>query len=127
MWVSTVISCSVALFASALMVILAPLVADKALHDQSMTPLVRDGALLVLFSSIAGAQSGILAGMEAFKSIAKANLARGLVCIPLVVLGAKMFNVRGTVWGLLPLPLLLALCVEMVPLRVRYPEGYPSS
>jgi O-antigen/teichoic acid export membrane protein len=98
--VSTVISCSVALFASALMVILAPLVADKALHDQSMTPLVRDGALLVLFSSIAGAQSGILAGMEAFKSIAKANLARGLVCIPLVVLGAKMFNVRGTVWGL---------------------------
>jgi O-antigen/teichoic acid export membrane protein len=82
------------------MVILAPLVAEKALHDQSMTPLVRDGALLVLFNSIAGAQSGIFAGLEAFKSMAKVNLVRGLVCVPLTVLGATMFNVRGVVWGL---------------------------
>ena len=97
---STLLSCGVALFATALMAILAPLVADKALHDQSMTPLIRDGALLVLFSSIAGAESGVLAGLESFKSIAKVNLVRGLVCIPLTVLGAKMFGVRGTVWGL---------------------------
>jgi O-antigen/teichoic acid export membrane protein len=54
----------------------------------------------VLFNSVAGAQSGVFAGLEAFRCVAIVNLVRGLICVPLTLLGATMFNVRGAVWSL---------------------------
>jgi O-antigen/teichoic acid export membrane protein len=85
---------SVALF------IFAPILAARTLAAPHLVLEFRIGALLLLCNALNGAQTGALCGFEAFKSIAHANLMRGLFSFPLTVGGGLWWRLPGAVCGL---------------------------
>lgn len=82
------------------MLMLAPWFAQHTLAAPQLTGLIRVGSVLLLLGSVNGAQAGALAGFEAFRTIARVNLACGLLSFPLMVGGAWWFGLLGAVWGL---------------------------
>lgn len=79
----------------------APWLAAKTLAAPHLSGLLQFGALLLFLSGINGAQTGALAGFEAFKAIARINLISGALTFPLMVAGAWYWGVAGAVWGLI--------------------------
>jgi O-antigen/teichoic acid export membrane protein len=79
---------------------LAPWFAQHTLAAPHLTGFLRVGSVLLLLGSVNGAQTGALSGFEAFKTIARVNLACGLLSFPLMVGGAWWFGLLGAVWGL---------------------------
>jgi O-antigen/teichoic acid export membrane protein len=55
---------------------------------------------LAFFGAINGAQTGALAGFEAFKTIAVVNVIAGVASFPLIVFGVWAGGLQGAVWGL---------------------------
>lgn len=82
------------------MLICAPWFAQKTLAAPQLAGLLRVGSILLLVGSVNGAQTGALAGFEAFKTIARVNLICGLLNFPLMVGGAWWFGLEGAVGGL---------------------------
>ena len=85
---------------AALLLALAPWLASRTLAAPHLSGLLRLGSLLLLFGAINGAQTGALAGFEAFRRIAKINLAVGLATFPLMVGGVWGWGLEGAVTGL---------------------------
>lgn len=85
--------------------IFAPLLASHTINAPQLAGELRIGAVILFFSALNGAQTGALAGFEAFKTIALLNLWVGLISFPLLVGGAHFGGLRGAVW---------ALCANMV-------------
>lgn len=81
----------------ALMAVLAPWLAAVSLGAPSLTGALRLGCLLLVVSAVQGAQAGALAGLEAFRAVARNNVIRGIVGIPLGILGAWWGGVPGAV------------------------------
>ena len=81
------------------LLIFAPWLARHTLAAPEMTDLLRAGSLLLLLGGVNGAQTGALAGFEAFKTIARINLFAGLLAFPITLAGAR-FGVTGSVWAL---------------------------
>ncbi|HRT06908.1 MAG TPA: oligosaccharide flippase family protein [Candidatus Paceibacterota bacterium] len=79
---------------------LAPWLAERTLAAPHLAPLLRSASLLLLFSAVNGAQTGALAGFEAFKRIAGINFYAGLASFPLLVGGVWWRGLEGAVWGL---------------------------
>jgi O-antigen/teichoic acid export membrane protein len=82
-------------------------IAERTLHAPELTAALRIGAVLLFFNAMNGMQIGTLSGFEAFRAIARLNLLRGLMTFPLVIAGAKVFGLEGTVAALGA----VALCV----------------
>lgn len=80
--------------------IFAPWVATHTISAPHLVGELRIGAFILLLNAVNGAQTGALAGFEAFKSIAKANFLTGLVSFPLLVGGAFFLGLRGAVLAL---------------------------
>jgi O-antigen/teichoic acid export membrane protein len=78
----------------------APLLARRTLADPAMAPLLQIASLLLLLSGVNGAQTGALAGFEAFKTIARVNLTAGLLAFPVTLACAWWGGVPGAVWAL---------------------------
>lgn len=87
------------LMALALM-LAAPTLANNSLASPEMTGPLRLSALSLLLNAIVGAQSGALAGLEAFRAIARINILAGLANAPLMVGGALLGGLNGAIWGL---------------------------
>jgi len=87
------------LFAAALFVLAAPL-ASRTLAEPLLAGLLRVGAVLLFTGAVNGAQMGVLAGFEAFRAIAVANLVSGLIALPLLVGGAHAGGLCGGVVAL---------------------------
>jgi O-antigen/teichoic acid export membrane protein len=79
---------------------LAPWLASRTLAAPQLGGLLRIGSLMLLLGAVTGAQTGALAGFEAFKRIAQINLASGLAAFPLMVGGAYVGGLEGALWGL---------------------------
>ncbi len=79
----------------------APWLAAKTINAPQLAPAIRIGAFILLINGLNGAQTGALAGFEAFKTIAKVNLSVGIASFPLLVGGAYLGGVQGAVWALL--------------------------
>ena len=88
-----------AIMATALYVF-APWLASRTLAAAHLTDLLRIGAGLLFLSALNGAQTGALAGFEAYKAIAHVNLLAGLITFPLMVGGAYYAGVKGAVYSL---------------------------
>jgi O-antigen/teichoic acid export membrane protein len=56
---------------------------------------------LVFFGALNGAQTGALAGLEAFKTMARINIGAGVLSFPLIVIGVWRGGLTGAVWGLI--------------------------
>lgn len=80
--------------------VLAPWLARETLAAPHLDGLLRNSAGLSLLGALTGVQSGILGGFEAFKPLARVNLASGLLAFPMLIGGAHWGGVQGAVWAL---------------------------
>lgn len=83
-----------------LLVAAAQPLARDALSAPHLAGSLAIGAGLVFFSGLNGAQTGALAGFEAFRTISKVNALAGLASLPMVLLGIWRWGLNGAVWGL---------------------------
>lgn len=97
---SSLMATATGLIATVLMLALAPVLAGRVLGTPELTGLLRVGSAIVLFGTLNGAQTGALAGFEAFRAIAAINLTAGLLSFPLMLAGAYFGGLPGTIWGL---------------------------
>jgi len=82
-----------------LLILLAPFLAEHVLAAPQLAKPLAIGSGLVFFGAINGAQTGALAGFEAFKTIARVNIYAGVVSFPLIVLGVSRGGLKGAIWG----------------------------
>jgi O-antigen/teichoic acid export membrane protein len=82
-----------------LLILLAPYLAKKVLATPQLAVPLAVGSGLVFFGAMNGAQTGALAGFEAFKTIARVNVLSGVASFPLIVLGVWRGGLQGAVWG----------------------------
>jgi O-antigen/teichoic acid export membrane protein len=61
---------------------------------------MRTGALLVALGAVNGAQTGALTGLEAFRVLARVNVASTAVGLPITLFLAWKWQVAGAVWAL---------------------------
>ena len=80
--------------------IFAPWLAEHTINAPHLTGVLRIGALILFINALNGAQTGALAGFEAFKTIAHVNLFVGLISFPILVGGAYFGGLTGAVWAL---------------------------
>lgn len=88
---STVIGVSLFVFA--------PWLASHTINAPHLGPLLRVGAIGLFVSALNGAQTGALAGFEAFGTIAVVNLATGIVSLPMLIVGVWLGGLHGAVWA----------------------------
>jgi O-antigen/teichoic acid export membrane protein len=98
------LSATAAFFAGLLMtaalVLAAPFLSRTVLQSPSLVGPLTLGAGLVFFGAINGAQTGALAGFEAFSAIARVNLRSGILSFPLIVLGVWSEGLDGAIAGM---------------------------
>ena len=82
------------------LLIFAPWLAEHAINAPHLSGVLRIGALILFINALNGAQTGALAGFEAFKTIAYVNLFVGLISFPILVCGAYFGGLTGAVWAL---------------------------
>jgi O-antigen/teichoic acid export membrane protein len=98
---SSVVSWTTGGMMSVLLFVLAPWLATHTLAAPHLGGLLRVGSLLLLLGAINGAQTGALAGFEAFKRIALINLIAGIAAFPLMVGGTCWRGLEGALLGLI--------------------------
>jgi O-antigen/teichoic acid export membrane protein len=101
-----------------LVILFAPWLAESTINAPHLVPEIRIGACILLINGVNGAQTGALAGFEAFRAMAVVNLWSGLASFPLLVGGAYWGGVRGSVWALLVNMLLNCLLNHLALRRV---------
>lgn len=79
--------------------IAAPFLAAKTINAPHLVNEIRLGAVMLFFSALNGAQTGTLAGFEAFKTIAKASLLSGLLAFPIQIGFTLLLGLPGSVIG----------------------------
>lgn len=82
------------------LLIFAPWLAEHIINAPHLVNVLRIGALVLFINALNGAQTGALAGFEAFKAIAYVNLAVGLLSFPILIYGAYYGGLTGAVWAL---------------------------
>jgi O-antigen/teichoic acid export membrane protein len=76
---------------------LSPLLALKSLGAPHLTSSLRLGCVLLFCNALNGTQLGALAGVEAFRDIARLNVIRALISLAVTVPAVWLFGVAGAV------------------------------
>jgi O-antigen/teichoic acid export membrane protein len=82
-----------------ILVSLAPWLSTHTLAAPQLSETLRLGSPLLILGAINGAQTGALAGFEAFKVIAQVNLWAGIASFPLMVCGVYFGGLKGALLG----------------------------
>jgi O-antigen/teichoic acid export membrane protein len=82
-----------------LVISLAPYLAQHLLAAPRLAAPLAIGSGLIFLGAINGAQTGALAGFEAFQTIAWVNIYAGVASFPLIVLGVWRGGLKGAIWG----------------------------
>jgi O-antigen/teichoic acid export membrane protein len=80
--------------------IFAPWVASHTINAPQLTEELRISAVVLLLNGLNGAQTGALAGFEAFKAIAQINFLVGILSFPTLIFGAYYGGLRGCIYAL---------------------------
>jgi O-antigen/teichoic acid export membrane protein len=80
--------------------IFAPWLAEHTINAPHLAGMLRISAVMLFVSALNGAQTGALAGFEAFKTIAYVNLFVGLISFPILIIGAYFGGLTGAVWAM---------------------------
>jgi O-antigen/teichoic acid export membrane protein len=83
---------------SAFIFAVAPWLSETLFDAAHLGPMLRIGCSLVALYAFGGVVEGCLAGFEAFRPIAWINLVGGAVSVPLLVYGARVAGLEGTLW-----------------------------
>jgi len=83
-----------------IVIVFAPWLSVHTINAPHLTTELRIGAVILLISALNGAQTGSLAGLEAFKTIAIVNIFVGILSFPIFVCGAYFGGLQGTVLAL---------------------------
>jgi O-antigen/teichoic acid export membrane protein len=100
MAISGLFATATGLLVAATVFLSAPWLAAKTINAPHLAGELRIGAIILFLDALNGAQTGALAGFEAFQSIAKVNLWVGLASFPLLVCGVYWGGLRGGVIAL---------------------------
>jgi O-antigen/teichoic acid export membrane protein len=101
MGMAGVVAFGTGLLMAAALYALAPWLAVRTLADSSLAPLLRIGAMILVFEAMNGTQMGALAGFEAFKTIARIQAWSSLASLPMMAVGVLLGGLQGSVWALL--------------------------
>jgi O-antigen/teichoic acid export membrane protein len=82
-----------------LMILTAPYLAKHVLGNPQLAVPLAIGSGLVFFGALNGAQTGALAGFEAFQSIAQVGVIGGVLSLAVIVLGVWRYGLTGAVCG----------------------------
>lgn len=107
------------------LLICAPWLAGTTLAAPQLTTELRITGILVFLGAVNGAQTGALAGFEAFRPLAVANTLAGLASFPLILAGAWLGGLRGAVWALVATMGINALLNNVVLRRAAADAGVP--
>lgn len=83
--------------------------AEHSLENAHLGTGLRYGSWAILFYAINGVQTGILAGLESFKKIAKVNLMAGVINLPVSIGLTYLMGVNGAILSLTINALLIAV------------------
>jgi len=83
-----------------LLVVGAPYLSQYVLNAPQMSPALRLAALVLFLNGLNGAQTGTLAGFQAFRRISQVNIVRGLVSFPAMLIGVWLWGLLGAVTAL---------------------------
>jgi O-antigen/teichoic acid export membrane protein len=97
---STAVAIGAAAAVAVALLAIAPWLSAHTLNAPYLFPELRIGAGLMFLNALIGTQTGVLAGFEAFRTIARVNLARGLLTFPLAIAGVWLWGLRGAVAAL---------------------------
>jgi O-antigen/teichoic acid export membrane protein len=86
--------------AAVVLFLIAPVLAARTLNAPQLVGELRIASALLLFNTLNGVQIGALAGLEAFRLIARVNLARGVLSFPLTIGGVLLWQLPGAVLAL---------------------------
>lgn len=96
---SAVLSAATGLLATALLWGFAPWLAARTIGAPHLTEPLRIAALGLVFTTMGGAQTGALAGFEAFRTQTQLNVWLGLLGVPVAVIGVWRWGLEGAVWA----------------------------
>jgi O-antigen/teichoic acid export membrane protein len=98
------LGCAVAIVSGGLLTLgllaYAPLLAAKTLNAPELADELRIASVLLFLNALNGAQTGALAGFEAFRAIARINILRGLIAFPVTVVAVLLWRLPGAIWAL---------------------------
>ena len=77
-----------------------PFLGGQVINAPHLEKILQIACLFIFFNALNEVQRGALSGFEAFKTIAKSNILYGLARFFIVVLGAYIWGLYGTVVGL---------------------------
>lgn len=81
------------------LLVFAPFLAEKTINAAHLVNEIRLSAFILFFSSLNGAQTGVLAGFESFKIIAKVNIISVILAFPIQIGFTFVFGLPGSVIG----------------------------
>lgn len=84
-----------------LLFLIAPWVAKNTIEAPYLTVYLQIGSIILFLNALNAVFVGALSGLEEFKAIARINIIVGLSSIPLFVIGALYYDLKGTVYALL--------------------------
>ena len=84
---------------SIILFFLAPLLAEHTINAPYLVTELQIGCGLLFFQALIGAQTGALAGFEAFKTIAKVSFAQGVMHFSFMIVGVYLFGLQGAIAG----------------------------
>lgn len=96
---STLFAGSTGALIATILLIFAPVIAIKTINAPQLVNEIRLSAIMLFFSSLNGAQTGVLAGYESFKTIAKVNFIAGISALPIQIGFTLIFGLSGSVVG----------------------------
>jgi O-antigen/teichoic acid export membrane protein len=88
------------LFFTILILLLSPFIATNVINAPFLIDEIRIGSIILFFSALNGAQTGALAGFEAFKDITKINIIVSLIYLPIQIVSTLLWGLEGAIIGL---------------------------
>jgi O-antigen/teichoic acid export membrane protein len=94
------ITISTGLFLGLLLVVFAPVISIRILHAESLVTPLRISGVYLFFNALNVYQVGVIAGLEAFRELARINLIIGIITLPVLLTTTYLLGLNGTLAGL---------------------------
>ena len=97
--VTSVFSTAFGIITAILVFFTAQVIATEQLNEPNIATAIQCGAILLIFCTVNGSQSGALAGFEDFKHIALNNFISSILELICILIGAICYGVEGAILG----------------------------